>query len=334
MRLLTSSFLSGNISWMTPVQWYPKIRRVQNLLIHLNSVEESIQFTCEMESNGCLPFLDVLMSRQPDGSIRTSVYRKGTHTDRYLDYNSNHPLSHKKSVASTLINRAHTHSSTTSSLNKEVKHVGSVLRMNGYPSQLTKDPGKASGRSQDPPTSDQTTRWKASTVIPYVRGVSESIRRILSPLGIRVCYKPFQTLKQTLSHPKDPVPDLQRRDVVYKIPCAACSSSYIGQTGRKLSQRLDEHRRAVRQADFNSSALAEHAWTCDHAIDWSNVKVLSNPRDYTTRMLEEAVFIRQTSDTLNRDCGSLPAEYENLLGKDGHLLTLPFLSILCSFLFY
>ena len=126
-----------------------------------------------------------------------------------------------------------------------------------------------------------------------------------------------------LSHPKDPVPDLQ--DVVYKIPCAACSSSFIGQTGRKLSQRLDEHRRAVRQADFNSSTLAEHAWTCDHAVDWSNVKVLSIPRDYTTCMLEEAVFICQTRDTLNRDCGSLPAEYENLFEK-GWTLADPSLS--------
>ena len=126
-----------------------------------------------------------------------------------------------------------------------------------------------------------------------------------------------------LSHPKDPVPDLQ--DVVYKIPCAACSSSFIGQTGRKLSQRLDEHRRAVRQADFNSSALAEHAWTCDHAVDWSNVKVLSIPSDYTTRMLEEAVFICQTRDNLNRDCGSLSAEYENLFEK-GWILADPSLS--------
>ena len=103
--------------------------------------------------------------------------------------------------------------------------------------------------------------------------------------------------------------------MVYKIPCTACNSSYVGQTGRKLSQRLDEHRCAVRQADFKSSALAEHAWTCDHAVDWTNVKVLSHPRDYTTRILEEAGFIRQTKDTLNRDCGSLPAEYENLFGK-------------------
>ena len=133
-----------------------------------------------------------------------------------------------------------------------------------------------------------------------------------SCLGIWVCYKPFQTLKQMLSHLKDPVPDLQRRGVVYKVPC---NSSYIGQTGRRLSQRLDEHRRAVRQADFNSSALVGHAWTCNHAIDWTDVKVLSNPRDYTTRMLEEAVFIHQTRDTLNRDCGTLPAEYENLFEK-------------------
>jgi len=96
-----------------------------------------------------------------------------------------------------------------------------------------------------------------------------------------------------LSRLKDPMPDLQRRDDVYKIPCTACNSSYIGQTGRKLSQRLDERRRAVKQADFNSSALAKHAWMCDHAVDWTNVKVMCNPRDYTTRILEEAVFIRQ-----------------------------------------
>ena len=118
-----------------------------------------------------------------------------------------------------------------------------------------------------------------------------------------------------LSHLKDPVPDLQRQDVVYRIHCASCNSSYIGQTGRKLFQRLDEHWRDVRQVDFNSSALAEHAWTCDHAVNWTNVKVLLNLRDYTTRMLEESVFICQTRVTLNRDCGTLKEECENLFKK-------------------
>ena len=41
-----------------------------------------------------------------------------------------------------------------------------------------------------------------------------------------------------------------------------------------LHQCLDEHRRAVRMADFNSSVLAEHAWKNDHPTDWSNTTVL------------------------------------------------------------
>ena len=66
--------------------------------------------------------------------------------------------------------------------------------------------------------------------------------------------------------------------------------------GRRLAQRVLEHKRAVRQADFNLSALAEHSWTCDHPVDWCNVQVLSNARDHITRVLQEAVF---TDDSLN-----------------------------------
>jgi len=113
-----------------------------------------------MESSGCLPFVLLFSCRVN----QTSVYRKCAHTGRYLDYDFHHPLSHKKSVVSTLMNRAYTHSSTTSSLNKEVKHVGNTLRMNGYPSRLTKDPMKSSRCSLTQHTSDQTTctRWQAS----------------------------------------------------------------------------------------------------------------------------------------------------------------------------
>ena len=39
---------------------------------------------------------------------------------------------------------------------------------------------------------------------------------------------------------------------------------------------------------------------------------LSNPRDTTTRLVEEAVAIRRAENTLNRDIGTLPTEYDNL----------------------
>ena len=73
--------------------------RVQDLLHHLNGIEESIKFMVEVESNSQLPFLDVLLRCTADGSISTSIYRKGMHTDSgYLDFESHHPISHKRSV--------------------------------------------------------------------------------------------------------------------------------------------------------------------------------------------------------------------------------------------
>ena len=144
--------------------------------------------------------------------------------------------------------------------------------------------------------------------LPYVRGVSECVRRILVSSQIKVCYKPYQNLRTLLSRPKDQVPDLQRSGVVYKIPCVVCSKVYIGQTGRRLCQRISEHNRAVKSANFNSSTLAEHAWSAGHPVDWDNVSIVRNCPDYNSRIVQEAIVIRPTNDALNRDKGSLPPD--------------------------
>ena len=80
---------------------------VENFHCHLNSIEPSIQFTVEAESEGQLAFLDVLISRNPDGSMDTTVYRKPTHTNKYLDFSSHHPLAHKIAVVRTLYSIGH-----------------------------------------------------------------------------------------------------------------------------------------------------------------------------------------------------------------------------------
>ena len=58
------------------------------LLQHLNSIEPSIQFTEERETNGKLPFLDTCVQGTTDRKLETVVYRKPTHTDKYLSFNS------------------------------------------------------------------------------------------------------------------------------------------------------------------------------------------------------------------------------------------------------
>ena len=58
-----------------------------SLLNHLNSIDPNIKFTIEPPNDkGVIPFLDTF-SRPSCNKINTSVYRKPTHTHRYLDFN-------------------------------------------------------------------------------------------------------------------------------------------------------------------------------------------------------------------------------------------------------
>ena len=99
---------------------------------HLNSINNNIQFTVEKESDEQLPFLDILLTREEGSSISTSVYRKTTHTDQYLNFESHHPVAHKRAVVKTLLRRAEALSSSGVSRVEEEKHVTKALQKNGY----------------------------------------------------------------------------------------------------------------------------------------------------------------------------------------------------------
>ena len=109
--------------------------QVNKLQEHLNSIDSHIKFTTQLPGADGLPFLDTLTQPTPN-SIESTVYRKPTHTDRYLDYNSNHPISAKLSVIHTLIHRAKEVCSTPEFLAKETHHLHNVLQDNHFPAQF------------------------------------------------------------------------------------------------------------------------------------------------------------------------------------------------------
>ena len=67
------------------------------------------------------------------GGIAVSVYRKPTHRDRYLDFNSSHPISAKRAVVRALMDRAENVCSDPDILAKEMEHLNRVLHYNNYP---------------------------------------------------------------------------------------------------------------------------------------------------------------------------------------------------------
>ena len=91
------------------------------------------------------------------------------------------------------------------------------------------------------PAKSQSHLWKkfiegARVVIPYIKGLSEQYRHTLAKYRVRVFFKGTSTIKSLLMHPKDPIPDAHKTDIIYhwKCPATNCTAEYIGETNRSL----------------------------------------------------------------------------------------------------
>ena len=65
-----------------------------------------------------------------------------------------------------------------------------------------------------------------------------------------------------------------RQKAVLKIKCCDCQATYIGETGRNLSTRLTERKRATRNGDVNNH-IADHHLQTKHQIDWDSVTCIT-----------------------------------------------------------
>ena len=109
--------------------------QIENLTDHLNQADESgsIKFTHEEENDGQIPFLDTLLVRRENGTVKLLVYRKPTHTDQYLAFDSHHPLHQKLGVVRTLLDRKDRVITDESDKIKEEEHIRQALARCGYP---------------------------------------------------------------------------------------------------------------------------------------------------------------------------------------------------------
>ena len=212
-----------------------------------------------------LPFLDVLVIRR-DKTLRTQVYRKPTHTDRYLHFDSHYPQHQKLAVTKTLHDIANSHNTIPADARHEATHVLSVLQLNNFLLRHSYPIPKTQQRNT-------TQHLKHFTSILYVHGTSERIGCILNEAGVKVAMKPVKTIGNIHTSSKDPIAEHEKSRLVYKIPCADCEFVYVGQTKRDLKSRVAEHKRAVKNAEPEKSALCEHLKLFDHRINPFVLKV-------------------------------------------------------------
>ena len=274
---------------------------------HINSIHPAIQFTREEEAeDGSLAMLDTKTKRDARGRLSFSVYRKPTHTDQYLQFDSNQPLQHKLGVIRTLHHRARTLCSTEDSLMDELEHLQKVLSISGYTKSAWVNATRPHTTTAQNDTNRQPT--KGHITLPYMGKCSDVIARKIRSAGVKVHLRPYNTVRGQLVHPKDRVPKGEKCGLVYHVKCGECTASYVGETGRALEARLKEHRHPP-------SHVHEHLHRQQHQFQDSDVKVLHMESDWWKRGVAEAFHVMKEQPTLNQDRGrhTLPVLYRELM---------------------
>ena len=86
----------------------------------------------------------------------------------------------------------------------------------------------------------------AYIVVPYYKGLSESLKRTCQKYGVQVYFKGGNTIKSLLMAPKDKDPVMKKSGVIYRYKCdrVECDEEYIGESSRTFRERFKEHQKA------------------------------------------------------------------------------------------
>jgi len=131
--------------------------------------------------------------------------------------------------------------------------------------------------------------------LPYIKGTTSKITKILNKQNINVAFTPSNTIRQLFNSVKDPInPNLQKG--VYVIPCS-CGKEYIGEIGRSLNIRIKEHTADLRRERTSKSALVEHVHSSSHYICMEKAKLVRKEYHYLKRKIKEAIEIKKGRTT-------------------------------------
>ncbi|XP_046400874.1 uncharacterized protein LOC124167119 [Ischnura elegans] len=144
----------------------------------------------QMEKDRRIPFLDVMVNKRIDGSLGHEIYRKPTHTDRYLNAYSHHHPPQKASLVAALLHSAYK-LSDAESLVKEKEHLMTTLKRNGYNREMILIRTAQVGKRNRTLDKEKQPNEKLETyaTIPYVAGTSEKISRIPKKKNIVTRFK-------------------------------------------------------------------------------------------------------------------------------------------------
>ena len=280
---------------------------------YLNKQHPNIKFTKEVEQDQSLPFLDIKINQNQDGTLTTSVFRKPTYSGLYLNWRSYVPKQYKLGLVRCLLHRAWSICSSSELFESEVSFIRSILRANGYPLNFLNSciiKFKKMKHNDIVPDSGVQFGPKLKDVyinLPFKGEQSSKIKKQLSRLFSRMA--PWIKLNflshasnklSKLSKLKSVLPIVKCSHLIYHISCSECDEFYIGLTNRRLKTRIYEPK------TNENSALFKHSFLTDHVINYSNPKILTRDNNSFRLQIKETLKIKEfcAHKSLNGNMGS------------------------------
>ena len=242
------------------------------------------------------------------------------HTDQYLHWDSNHHITAKQSVHSTLAHRAKVVFSSHGTLDKELQHIKTALQACQFPKWalnqwhhkfLNNNQSNNNTSNNNSANNHNNNTTKRNTIVaPYIQGTSEKFRRLCKTKGIQVHFNGTNTLRTQLVNPREKDPKSHKSGIIYHYKCLHinCPEAYIGESGRALGERVKEHLKAP-------SPIFHHSASTGHPLDSDNVNIIHKEVHSHSRTIKEAIFLCVNDPTLNRNLGKyqLPHIWDSIL---------------------
>jgi len=287
---------------------------INPFLSYLNSQHPNIKFTCEIEQNNKLSFLDTCINFR-NNCFFTSTYRKPTFTGLGLHYLSYIPHIYKLNNLTTLINRAYNICSTWTSFHEEASFLKEYFASNGYPSYLFYKALRnfLGHKFYLKPATTTVNKDIKYIKLPYMGGLSFDLRKSLNKI-LRQCYPQIcfrfvfynsNTIGNFLKK-KEKCDSELSSNVVYLFTCPSCQARYVGSTSRWLRHRILEHkgksiRTGLQLNNPSFSAIREHSHLHNHPFSNTDFKILTSHLNRFDLIIAESLHILTMKPQLNNN---------------------------------
>lgn len=263
-----------------------------------NNHNEHIKFTIEKENNNSVPFLDTKLIRTSENTIILDWYRKPMCSNRFINFQSIHPMRQKINLVLAMKNRIEKICHPTLK-NKNFQLLKNIMMENGYPEPLLCKLIFNSRRADGAPRLTTEPRLLNNIcTLPNIPFLTSNLIKILKDENVTIVSRNEFTLRKLSSKTKDLIGEDRQRNVVYSIPCSFCDLVYIGQTSQQLKKRLIQHKSDIKQVS-KTCALAEHTRRLGHPMIFEDTKILEVETSYIKRSFLEMFHIKRNKNAMN-----------------------------------